>query len=106
MCKFDQRSEYSKVLLSYMSRRSNVPMKHRFMIHLAGCETLADEDGEFCQFYDSLSDFCKPKSGTTSRILPPFESDSSQDVCKQKVVISVLKQQTQGAHHHLLMRKE
>lgn len=25
-------------------------MKHRFMIHLADCETLADEDGKFCQF--------------------------------------------------------
>lgn len=25
-------------------------MKPRFMIHLADCETLADEDDKFCQF--------------------------------------------------------
>lgn len=54
LCKFDQISEYYKKLLSremsYSSGRSSIPMKRRFMIHLAGKETLADEDAEFCQF--------------------------------------------------------
>lgn len=54
LCKFDQVSEYYKELLSremsYSSGRSSIPMKCRFMICLAGKETLADEDAEFCQF--------------------------------------------------------
>lgn len=89
LCKFDQVSEYYKELLSremsYSLGRSSIPMKRRFMIRLAGKETLADEDAEFCQF------------------MSPYQISANQSLeehkgfylhvtlCKQNFLIRVLK---------------
>lgn len=36
--------------MSFRLGRSSIPVKHRFTIHLAESETLADKDAKFCQF--------------------------------------------------------